>query len=184
MVVAVTFVTALTTAGADRRAWRGALILPLSKEFGWDTASISTALAIRLVLFGLMAPFAAALIERYGVRRIVLTAIAMIVAGLTLALLMREAWHLVPTHWGIVVGIGTGMTALVLSAIVSARWFCTERRGLVLGMLTASSATGQLVFLPLAAWLVDHAGWRYAPRAFGDRPSSSPACWSLLFHVR
>jgi sugar phosphate permease len=158
VVVAVTFVTALTTAGAV--GVPGALIQPLTKEFGWDTAEISTALAIRLVLFGLMAPFAAALIERYGVRRIVLTAIAMIVAGLTLALLMREAWHLI-VLWGIVVGIGTGMTALVLSAIVSARWF-TERRGLVLGVLTASSATGQLIFLPLAAWLVDHLGWRYA----------------------
>jgi MFS family permease len=158
VIIAVTFLTALTTAGAV--GVPGALILPLTKEFGWDTAEISTALAIRLVLFGLMAPFAAALIERYGVRRVVLTAIAMIVAGLSLALVMREAWHLI-VLWGIVVGIGTGMTALVLSAIVSTRWF-SQRRGLVLGMLTASSATGQLVFLPLAAWLVEHFGWRYA----------------------
>jgi sugar phosphate permease len=138
----------------------GALILPLTKEFGWNTAQISSALAIRLVLFGLMAPFAAALIERYGVRRIVLTAIVMIVGGLMLALAMSQAWHLI-VLWGIVVGIGTGMTAMVLSAIISTRWF-TQRRGLVLGMLTASSATGQLVFLPLAAWLVEHFGWRYA----------------------
>jgi MFS family permease len=158
VVIAVTFLTALTTAGAV--GVPGALILPLTREFGWNTAEISTALAIRLVLFGLMAPFAAALIERYGVRRVVLSAIAMIVVGLSLALVMREAWHLI-VLWGIVVGVGTGMTALVLSAIVSTRWF-TQRRGLVLGMLTASSATGQLVFLPLAAWLVDHYGWRYA----------------------
>jgi len=108
----------------------------------------------------LMAPFAAALIERYGVRRVVLTAIALIVAGLLLALVMNQAWHLV-VLWGFVVGVGTGLTALVLSAIVSTRWF-SERRGLVLGVLTASSATGQLLFLPLAAWLVEHFGWRYA----------------------
>ncbi|MGA2042257.1 MAG: MFS transporter [Roseiarcus sp.] len=158
VVIGVTFVTSLTTAGAV--GVPGALILPLTKEFGWNTAEISTALAIRLVLFGLMAPFAAALIERYGVRRVVLTAIAMIVAGLSLALVMTQAWHLV-VLWGIVVGVGTGMTALVLSAIVATRWF-SQRRGLVLGMLTASSATGQLVFLPLAAWLVDRFGWRYA----------------------
>ncbi|MGD0720904.1 MAG: MFS transporter [Roseiarcus sp.] len=158
VVIAVTFVTSLTTAGAV--GVPGALILPLTKEFGWNTAEISTALAVRLVLFGLMAPFAAALIERYGVRRVVLTAIAMIVAGLSLALVMTRAWHLV-LLWGIVVGVGTGMTALVLSAIVATRWF-SQRRGLVLGMLTASSATGQLVFLPLAAWLVDRFGWRYA----------------------
>jgi sugar phosphate permease len=158
VVIAITFLTALTTAGAV--GVPGALILPLTKEFGWNTAEISSALAIRLVLFGLMAPFAAALIERYGVRRIVLIAITMIVVGLMLALVMTEAWHLV-VLWGFIVGIGTGMTALVLSAIISTRWF-TQRRGLVLGMLTASSATGQLIFLPLAAWLVDHFGWRYA----------------------
>jgi MFS family permease len=158
VIIAVTFLTALTTAGAV--GVPGALILPLTKEFGWDTAQISSALAIRLVLFGLMAPFAAALIERYGVRRVVVIAITMIVVGLLLALVMTQAWHLV-VLWGIIVGIGTGMTAMVLSAIISTRWF-TARRGLVLGMLTASSATGQLVFLPLAAWLVDRFGWRYA----------------------
>jgi len=158
VVIAVTFVTALTTAGA--MGVPGALILPLTKEFGWNTAEISSALAIRLVLFGLMAPFAAALIERYGVRRVVLTAIGLIVSGLLLALVMYQAWHLI-LLWGFVVGVGTGMTALVLSAIVSTRWF-VQRRGLVLGVLTASSATGQLVFLPLAAWLVDNYGWRYA----------------------
>jgi sugar phosphate permease len=158
VVIGITFLTALTTAGAV--GVPGALILPLTKEFGWDTAEISSALAIRLVLFGLMAPFAAALIERYGVRRIVLIAIGMIVVGLMLALVMTQAWHLV-ILWGFIVGIGTGMTALVLSAIISTRWF-TQRRGLVLGMLTASSATGQLIFLPLAAWLVDRFGWRYA----------------------
>jgi sugar phosphate permease len=158
VIIGVTFLTALTTAGAV--GVPGALILPLTKEFGWNTAQISSALAIRLVLFGLMAPFAAALIERYGVRRVVLIAICMIVVGLMLALVMTQAWHLI-VLWGIVVGVGTGLTAMVLSAIVSTRWF-TQRRGLVLGMLTASSATGQLVFLPLAAWLVDHLGWRYA----------------------
>ncbi len=158
VVVAVIFLTSLTTAGAV--GVPGALILPLTKEFGWSTAEISSALAVRLVLYGLMAPFAAALIERYGVRRVVLAAIGLIVTGLLLALVMSQPWHLVAL-WGIIVGIGTGMTALVLSAIVSTRWF-TARRGLVLGMLTASSATGQLIFLPLAAWLVEHYGWRYA----------------------
>src|SRR5580658_9407066 len=139
VVVAVIFVTSLTTAGAV--GVPGALILPLTKEFGWSTAEISSALAVRLVLYGLMAPFAAALIERYGVRRVVIIAIAMIVTGLLLALVMTKAWHLI-VLWGIIVGFGTGMTALVLSAIISTRWF-TARRGLVLGMLTASSATGQ-----------------------------------------
>ena len=158
VIVAVTFLTTLTTAGA--MGLPGALIIPLSKEFGWDVAQISSAIAIRLVLFGLMAPIAAALIETYGVRRVVIAAIGLIVSGLLLALTMTQLSHLV-VLWGIVVGIGTGMTALVLGAIIATRWF-VARRGLVVGMLTASSATGQLVFLPLAAWLVDHVGWRYA----------------------
>jgi sugar phosphate permease len=158
VVVAVTFLTALTTAGAV--GIPGALILPLGREFGWNTADISSALALRLALFGLMAPFAAALIERYGVRRVVLAAILLIIGGLTGALLMTRIWQLV-LFWGIAVGIGTGMTALVLSAIVVNRWF-SAHRGLVLGVLTASSATGQLVFLPLAAALAERWGWRAA----------------------
>jgi len=158
VIVAVTFVTLLTSAGA--MGLPGALILPLNQEFHWDVGSISSALALRLALFGLMGPFSAALIERYGVRNIVITAVLLIVAGLLSALVMTELWQLV-VLWGVVVGIGTGMTALVLGAIVSNRWF-TAHRGLVLGMLTASSATGQLVFLPLLANLTERLGWRVA----------------------
>ncbi|HXP31302.1 MAG TPA: MFS transporter [Stellaceae bacterium] len=137
VVAGVAFVTMLTTSGAV--GLPGALILPLSKEFGWDVGGISSALAVRLVLFGLMGPFSAALIERYGVRNVVLTAVALIAAGLVGAAFMTELWQLVML-WGIVVGIGTGLTALVLGAIVSSRWF-TRHRGLVLGMMTASTST-------------------------------------------
>src|SRR5436305_1794244 len=157
VIVAVTLSVSVTTAGAI--GVPGALILPLTKEYGWDVAQISSALAVRLVLFGLMAPFAAALIERYGVRNVVLTAVAMIVAGLLLALGMQHVWQLV-LSWGIIIGLGTGLTALVLGAIVSTRWF-TERRGLVLGILTAANATGQLIFLPLAASLLDRVDYRW-----------------------
>jgi len=158
VVATVAFLTMLTTSGAV--GLPGALILPLSKEFGWDLGGISSALAIRLVLFGLMGPFSAALIERYGVRNVVLAAVALISAGLLGATVMTELWQLV-VLWGVVVGIGTGLTALVLGAIVSSRWF-TRHRGLVLGMMTASTSTGQLVFLPMAAWLVSHVSWRTA----------------------
>jgi sugar phosphate permease len=158
VVVAVTFVTMLTTAGA--MGLPGALIGALHSDFGWDVGEISSALALRLALFGLMGPFAAALIERYGVRNIVLTAVLLLVVGLLSALVMTKLWQLI-VMWGVVVGVGTGLTAVVLGAIVSSRWF-TRHRGLVLGMLTASNATGQLVFLPVAAWLVTHLGWRTA----------------------
>ncbi len=157
-VVAITFVTTLVTAGA--MGLPGALILPLSREFGWNTEQISGALALRILLYGLMAPFAASLIDRYGLRRVILSAVFLIAAGLLLALKMNQVWHLV-LLWGVVVGLGTGLTALVMSAIVATQWF-SERRGLVLGILTASSATGQLVFLPLAAWLEQRYGWRIA----------------------
>lgn len=165
IIVAVTFFSALCMAGAV--GLPGAFILPFQKEFGWDPAQVSGALAIRLLLFGLMAPFSAALIERYGVRRIMLTAQMLVVAGLLGGLVMTQLWQLV-ILWGVVIGFGTGLTALVLGAIVSARWF-TERRGLVVGILTAAMATGQLTFLPLAAWLIDHVGWRMAvvPPAVG-----------------
>ena len=158
VIVATTFVVLLTTAGA--MGIPGALLRPLQREFGWSEAEISSALALRILLFGLIAPFAAALIERYGLKRIILGAIAMIVAGLIGALFMTQLWQLV-LLWGVVVGVGTGVTAMVMGAIVSTRWF-VERRGLVLGLLGASSATGQLCFLPLAASLESHWGWRWA----------------------
>ncbi|MCW2240142.1 MFS transporter [Azospirillum canadense] len=156
VVAASTFLTMLVTAGAMGAP--GVLIVPLEKEFGWSTADISTALAIRLVLFGLMGPFAAAFMNRFGVRTVTVIALLMITAGLLGSLVMRELWHLF-VLWGLVVGVGTGLTALVLGATVATRWF-TRRRGLVVGLLTASSATGQLIFMPLLADLSDRIGWR------------------------
>lgn len=158
VVAGVTFLTMLVTAGAVGAP--GVLILPLQREFGWDTSTISAALAIRLVLFGLMGPFAASLMNRYGPRRIVLSALLLIAGGMLLSLGMSEVWQLV-LLWGVVVGIGTGLTALVLGATVATRWF-TARRGLVVGLLTASSATGQLVVLPVLAALTESLGWRAA----------------------
>ncbi len=156
VVAGTTFLTMLVTAGAVGAP--GVFILPLQKEFGWQTADISAALAIRLLLFGLMGPFAAALMNRFGVRRIATTALLIIASGLLLSTQMTQVWQLV-LLWGFVIGIGTGLTALVLGATVATRWF-TQRRGLVVGLLTASSATGQLVFLPMLAALTDRFGWR------------------------
>ncbi|MET0530794.1 MAG: MFS transporter [Microvirga sp.] len=158
VVAGVTFLTMLVTAGAVGAP--GVLILPLQQEFGWATAEISGALAVRLLLFGLMGPFASALMNRYGVRRIVLFGLSLIAVGLLLSLAMTHVWQLI-LLWGVVVGFGTGLMALVLGATVATRWF-SERRGLVIGLLTASSATGQLLFLPLFANLTEQVGWRSA----------------------
>lgn len=158
VMVGVTFLTGLVSAGAVGAP--GVFILPLQKEFGWSTAEISSALSIRLLLFGLMAPFAAALLNRYGLRNVTLTALLIVVSALVASLFMTKLWHLI-LLWGFVVGLGTGMTALVLGATVAARWF-NARRGLVVGILTASVATGQLIFLPILAALTEQIGWRYA----------------------
>jgi len=158
VIVALTFLTGLASSAA--LGLPGALLQPLSKEFGWGVDQISSALAVRFALFGLMGPFSAILMERFGLRKVVVTALGLVTAGSLLALGMTQFWHLV-LLWGVMLGVGSGMTALVLSAVVSNRWFET-RRGLVVGLLTASSATGQLIFLPVGAWLVEHFGWRMA----------------------
>jgi len=158
VMVGVTFLTALISAGTVGAP--GVFIVPLQQEFGWSTAQISSALSIRFILFGLMAPFAAALLNRYGLRNVTLTAQLIVVSALVLSLGMTEVWQLVAL-WGVVIGIGTGMTALVLGATIATRWFAA-RRGLVVGILTASVATGQLVFLPLLASLTERYGWRLA----------------------
>ncbi|KQT70075.1 MFS transporter [Aureimonas sp. Leaf460] len=157
-VVACTFAAMLATAAAMGAP--GVMLAPLQAEFGWSNADVSAAMALRLVLFGLMAPFAAAFMNRFGIRRVVAFAIGLIVSGIVGSLFMTQLWHLV-LLWGVVIGIGTGMTALVLGATVAARWF-SARRGLVVGLLTASNATGQLVFLPMLAGLTEAIGWRAA----------------------
>ena len=158
VIAAVTFLTMLIMSAA--LGLPGAILQPLSKEFGWTNEQISSALALRFALFGLMGPFAAVLMERYGLRRVMCTGLALVGTGMALATQANQLWHLF-ILWGVMLGLGTGMTALVLGAVVANRWF-TARRGLVIGLLTASAATGQLAFLPVAAWLIETTGWRYA----------------------
>src|SRR4029079_16324271 len=138
----------------------GVFIVPLQQEFGWTTAEISGALSIRFILFGLMAPLAAALLNRYGLRNVTLSALLIVVSALVVSLAMTQVWQLMLPRGGVIC-MGTGMAALVLGATVAARWF-VARRGLAVGILTASVATGQLVFLPLLATLTEQMGWRVA----------------------
>jgi MFS family permease len=159
LIVVVTFVTLITTAGF--RATPGVLIVPLQTEFGWSRATISIAISIGLLLFGLTAPFSAALMERFGVRRVMLVALATISLGAGLTTLMDAPWQL-DLLWGVVVGGATGAVSVPLAATVANRWFW-DRRGLVTGILTASNASGQMVFLPVLALLVTDYGWRWAP---------------------
>ena len=156
VIAGVTFAVLLV--GAGIRATPGVLIVPLRAEFGWSTATISSAVAINILLYGLLGPFAVAVMERFGLRRTVIAALVLLAVGVSLTAWMTAPWQL-RLLWGVVVGSGTGMVALVLGATIANRWF-VQRRGLVMGMLTASSATGQLVFLPVLAWLAQNHGWR------------------------
>ena len=158
IVAAVTFLSLLTAAGM--RSTPGVLIVPLEHEFGWSTATISLAVSINLFIYGLSGPFAAALMERFGIRRIMVVALLIVAVAASLTTIMRASWQL-DLLWGVMVGLATGSLASVLAAIVANRWF-VKRRGLVMGLLTASNATGQLVFLPLLASLAVTAGWRAA----------------------
>lgn len=145
---------------AGFRAAPSVLIDPLHDEFGWSRGTISAAVAINLVLFGLISPFAAALMERLGMRRVVSGALILVTAGSGLTVFMTTSWQLM-LLWGVLVGTGTGSMALTLVATLTGRWF-VRHRGLVSGVLTAGSAAGQLVFLPLVALMTTHHGWRQA----------------------
>ncbi|MFC9386263.1 MFS transporter [Streptomyces venezuelae] len=157
-VAAVTFVTIIGAAAFA--SLPGLLIEPLHAEFDWSRGTIGFAVSVNLALYGLTAPFAAALMDRFGIRRVVAVALTVIAVGAALTTWMTAPWQLV-LSWGVLVGLGSGSMALAFAATVTNRWF-VARRGLVTGILTAAGASGQLIFLPLLSWLVEYHGWRPA----------------------
>ncbi len=158
IVAGVAFLALVGAAGF--RAAPGVLMVPLQSEFGWSTTVLSAAVSINLVLFGLTAPFAAALMERFGIRAVTAVALVLIAAGSALTVLVTQSWQILLT-WGLLIGLGTGSMALVFAATIANTWFA-KSRGLVIGILTAGSAAGQLVFLPFIAALAQDPGWRQA----------------------
>lgn len=155
VIAAVTFLVLIGASGV--RSAPGVLMVPLQEAFGWDRGTIALAISINLLLYGFMGPFAAAAVERYGVRTVVVTALGLIASGALLTLRMTEPWQLY-LSWGVLVGMGSGCVP-ILNATVSSRWF-VEKRGLVTGVLAAGMATGQLIFLPIIAWMASRYGWQ------------------------
>lgn len=191
----ITWFTLVASAGY--RSAPSVLIVPLEDSFGWSRSQISLAISINILLYGLTAPFAAALMERFTVRKVVMSALTAVSIGAFLTIFMSKPWHLI-LLWGAVVGIGTGSMALVFAATIASRWFM-QRRGLVVGALTAAAATGQLIFLPLLSKLAMDHGWKSVsitiaasaaivipliwwglnehPQDIGHKPYGAPADW-------
>lgn len=184
-------------ATAGFRSAPSVLVVPLEEAFGWGRDGISLAVSINVLLYGLTAPFAAALMERFGIKRVVLFALTAVGSGAFLTMAIDALWQLVAL-WGFVVGVGTGSMALVFAASIVNRWFI-ERKGLVIGALTAAAATGQLIFLPTLSSLAMDYGWRSVsltvgiaalamvplikvllperPASIGSAPFGAPADW-------
>nr|WP_262412638.1 MFS transporter [Streptomyces acidipaludis] len=176
-VAVVTFVTLVGSAAFA--SLPGLLIDPLHTEFGWSRGMIGFAVSVNLALYGLTAPFAAALMDRFGIRKVVACALVTIAVGSGLTVWMTQSWQLV-LCWGLLVGLGSGSMALAFAATVTNRWF-VARRGLVTGILTAGGAAGQLVFLPLLSWITEHHGWRPAAATVSlAAVAVVPFVWFLL----
>lgn len=193
--VTVTFFTLMASAGY--RSAPSVLIVPLEDAFGWSRSQISLAVSINVLLFGLVAPFAAALMERFTVRKVVMSALTLVAISSTSTIFMTQPWHLWAL-WGIGVGVGTGSMALVFAATVANRWF-VARKGIVIGALTAATASGQLVFLPMLSYFAINYGWKSVsltvgtaaalvipfiyfflkekPEALGMTPYGAPSDW-------
>jgi MFS family permease len=156
VVVGVVFLALLVAAG--QRGAPSVLIQPLEAAFGWDRATVSLSASLGILCYGLVGPFAAALMQRFGIRRVIVTALAIMSLSIGASYFMTEAWQLI-LLWGLLSGIGSGCVALVLAATIVARWFTTHR-GLIMGIMTASTATGTLIFIPGLAWIAQHDGWQ------------------------
>ncbi len=177
VVVAVIFLALLAAAG--QRSAPGVLIRPLEAAFGWSRGEISLSAAVGIFLYGMVGPFAAALMASIGIRRTLMSALALMAVATAASSFMTASWQLVAT-WGVLSGLGSGCVAIVLGATVVNRWFVSNR-GLMMGLLTASAATGTLVFLPLLAWIADTWGWR--PVVLSVSAASAvliPLVWWLL----
>lgn len=195
----IAFIALVTLmAAAGFRSAPSVLMVPIEDEFGWSRTTISWAITVNLLLFGLTAPFAAALMARFGMRKVTSVALSLIAAGAGLSVFITEPWMLIMT-WGVLIGLGSGSIALVFAATLADSWF-VQRRGLVVGALTAASATGQLVFLPLVSSMAVTNGWRSAtlivaacalavvplvaifmrnsPTEIGTTPYGAPADWT------
>ena len=193
--VTVTFFTLMASAGY--RSAPSVLIVPLEDAFGWSRSQISLAVSINVLLFGLVAPFAAALMERFTVRKVVMSALTVVAISSTSTIFMTQPWHLWAL-WGVGVGVGTGSMALVFAATIANRWF-VARKGIVIGALTAATASGQLVFLPMLSHFAINYGWKSVsltvgtaaalvipfiyfflkekPEALGMTPYGAPSDW-------
>ena len=193
--VTVTFFTLMASAGY--RSAPSVLIVPLEDAFGWSRSQISLAVSINVLLFGLVAPFAAALMERFTIRKVVMSALTLVAISSTSTIFMTQPWHLWAL-WGVGVGVGTGSMALVFAATIANRWF-VARKGIVIGALTAATASGQLVFLPMLSYFAINYGWKSVsltvgtaaalvipfiyfflkekPEALGMTPYGAPSDW-------
>ena len=158
VILAVTF-TAIIVAGIIRSS-SGIFLDPFESEFGWGRPTISFAFAVCLFLYGFSGPFMAAFVEVFGLKRIMLYSMAILSVGLALTFIMKSEWQLI-LIWGVMLGIGSGLFLTVLSTQVANRWF-VKRRGLAVGILTAATATGQLILLPVLANFVENYSWRSA----------------------
>lgn len=156
LVCAVTFLCLLVAAGL--RSAPSVMMMPLQLHFGWDRATVSLTSAVGIFLYGLVGPFAAALMLSLGIRRTMLGGLALMALGTLLSRFMSESWHYLLT-WGVISGLGSGAIANVLGATITNRWFA-KRQGLVMGLLSASTATGALIFLPFLAWLTRAGEWQ------------------------
>jgi sugar phosphate permease len=133
-------------------------LLPIRAELGWSRASISFAVSIGLLLYGLAGPVTGWLMDRFGPRQLMLAGMLVVTASMVASGMMHEIWQL-NLFWGATSGIGTGVASAVLGATVANRWFFT-RRGLITGIFGAATSAGQLVFVPLLVWLAEVIGWR------------------------
>jgi MFS family permease len=177
LVALVTFLVLL--ASAAFRSSMGVMLVPFELEFGWTRSAISLAVSVNLVLYGVTAPFAAALMERFGIRQVAIVALSLISLGTGLTVFMTASWQLV-LLWGVLVGLGVGSTALVFGALIANRWF-VKRKGLVIGILGAAWATGQLVFLPVITASIDAFGWRSSSLAIAAMSALLiPVVWLVI----
>jgi MFS family permease len=164
VILLLTFIALLSAQGV--RLSFGAFITPWENEFHTNRSVISLIAFVSYAVFGVSQPFIGKLIDRYGVRNVLSSNILLIGVTTICTFFVNHPWQLLILY-GVMASIGFGGASNVVGSVAIANWFI-KKRGFAIGLMSAGTATGQLLLVPFSLLLIEQFGWKYTVLILGS----------------